>query len=282
MRDDVGVELAAAGPSTPVRINGLSGQPSAGEEFIVVGSEKEARDIAESRREGLRQQAFLTTRHVTLENMIQKASEASTKKFLALILRADVQGSLEALKTALMKIQSDKVELNIISAGIGEVSESDVQLAATSGATIIGFHAGVEAHAEPMVKEFGVSVRLHDIIYHAQDDVRELMRATLDRVAEEQERGKAEVKALFKSSQLGIIAGCIVADGVISRNCSVRVRRDGAVLWSGPISSLKRFKDDAREVSKGTECGIVLQGFSSFQEGDVLEAFEVVYHEQEL
>ena len=282
MRDDLGAELAFAGPSTPVRISGLSGLPAAGEEFIVVGSEKEAKDIAESRREGLRQQAFQTTRRASLENMIQKASEASVKKVLTVILRADVQGSLEALKTALRKIQSDKVDLDIISTEVGEVSESDVQLAATSKAIIIGFHTGVEAHAEPMVKELGVSVRLHDIIYHAQDDVRDLMRATLDRVAEEQERGKAEVRALFKSSQLGIIAGCIVADGTINRNCSVRVRRGADVLWSGPIASLKRFKDDTREVSKGAECGIVLQGFSAFQEGDVLEGFEVVYHEQEL
>lgn len=282
MRNDVGAELTAAGPSTPVRISGLSGLPSSGEEFIVVKSEKEAKDIAESRKEGLRQQAFQTTRRVSLESMIQKASEAVVKKVLTLILRADVQGSLEALKTALMKIQSNKVELNIISVGVGEISESDVQLAATSNATIIGFHTGIEAHAEPMVKELGVSVRLHEIIYHAQDDVRDRMRATLDRVAEEQERGKAEVKALFKSSQLGIIAGCMVLDGTINRNCSVRVRRGGEVLWSGPISSLKRFKDDVKEVSKGTECGIVLQGFSTFLEGDVLEGYEVVYHEQEL
>ena len=282
MRNDVGAELTSAGPSTPVRISGLSGLPSAGEEFIVVKSEKEAKDIAESRKEGLRQQAFQATRRVSLESMIQKASEAAVKKVLTLVLRADVQGSLEALKTALMKIESNKVDLNIISAGVGEISESDVQLASTSNATIIGFHTGIEAHAEPMVKELGVSVRLHEIIYHAQDDVRDRMRATLDRVAEEQERGKAEVKALFKSSQLGIIAGCMVLDGTITRNCSVRVRRGGEVIWNGPVSSLKRFKDDVKEVSKGTECGIVLQGFSTFQEGDVLEGYEVVYHEQEL
>ena len=282
MRDDVGTDLIEAGPSTPVQISGLSGLPTAGEEFIVVGSEKEARDIAESRREGLRQQAFQTNRRATLENMIQKASEAVAKKFLTVILRADVQGSLEALKTALMKIQSTKVELNIIAAGVGEVSESDVQLAATSGAIIVGFNTGIEAHAEPMVKELGVSVRLHEIIYHAQDDIRALMRATLDRVAEQQERGKAEVRTIFKSSQLGLIAGCMIIDGVINRSCKIRVRRGGEVIWTGPIASLKRFKDDAREVSKDTECGIVLQGFSAFQEGDLLEGYEEVYHEQEL
>lgn len=282
MRDDVDRELQEAGPSTPVRISGLSGLPAAGEEFIVVKNEKEARDIAESRREGLRQLAFQTKRRMSLENMMEKASAAVAKKVLTLILRADVQGSLEALKTALLKIESKKVELNIISSGVGEVSESDIQLASASKATIFGFHTGIEAHAEPMVKELGVSVRLHDIIYHAQDDVRELMRSTLDKIAEEQGRGKAEVKAVFKSSQLGFIAGCIVLDGSIIRNGNVRVKRGDEVLWSGPIVSLKRFKEDTKEVTKGTECGVVLQGFTGYQEGDILECYEIVYHEQDL
>lgn len=282
MRDDLGRELTESGPSMPVRISGLSGLPDAGEEFIVVKNEKEARDIAESRREGLRQIAFQTKRLVSLESMMEKASGAVAKKVFNLVLRADVQGSLEALKTALMKIESKKVDLNIISFGVGEISESDIQLASTSKATILGFHTGIEAHAEPMVKELGVSVRLHNIIYHAQDDVRELMRCTLDKIPEQQERGKAEVRAIFKSSQLGLIAGCMVIDGAITRNCSIRVRRGDEVIWSGSLQSLKRFKEDAKEVSKDTECGIVLQGFSSFQVGDILEAYEVVYHEQDL
>jgi translation initiation factor IF-2 len=282
MRDDLDHEVMQAGPSTPVRISGLSGLPDAGEEFIVLKSEKEARDIAESRHEGLRQIAFQTKRRVSLENMMEKASTVGTKKILTLVLRADVQGSLEALKTALMKIESNKVDVNIIYGGVGEVSESDIQLASASKATIIGFHTSIEAHAEPMVKGLGISVRLHDIIYHAQDDVRELMRNTLDKIAEQQEQGKAEVKAVFKSSQLGLIAGCIVIDGSLSRNCKIRVRRGTEVLWTGGMMSLKRFKDDVKEVSKGTECGIVLQGFSGYQEGDVLEGYEVVYHEQDL
>ncbi len=282
MRDDLGVEMLHAGPSTPVRINGLSGLPDAGEEFIVVKNEKEARDIADSRHEGLRQLAFQTNRRGSLENMMEKASGGVPRKVFNVILRADVQGSLEALKTALMKIESKKVDLNIISLAVGEITESDVQLATASNATILGFHTSIEAHAEPMVKGLGVSVRLHDIIYHAQDDVRVLMRKTLDKIAEEQERGKAEIRAIFKSSQLGLIAGCTVLEGSLTRNCSVRVRRGKDVLWSGPVDSLKRFKDDVKEVTKGTECGIVLRGFSAYQEGDVLEAFEIVYHEQEL
>jgi translation initiation factor IF-2 len=172
--------------------------------------------------------------------------------------------------------------LNIISLGVGEISESDLQLAAASKATVIGFHTSIEAHAEPMVKELGVSVRLHDIIYHAQDDVKALMKAQLDKIPEEKEKGKAEVRALFKSSQLGIIAGCQVIDGIVTRNCMIRVIRAGNVLWSGPIASLKRFKDDVKEASKGTECGILLQGFSTVEVGDTLEAYEIIYLEQEL
>jgi translation initiation factor IF-2 len=278
----MGVEVLEAGPSMPVRITGLSDLPTAGEEFIVVKSEKEARNIAENRKETLRQQAFLTSRRVSLENMMEKASTIGTKKVLNIVLRADVQGSLEAVKTALQKIESNKVVVNVISYGVGEISESDVELAATSKATILGFHTTIEAHAEPMVKNYSVPVRLHSIIYHAQDDIRALMKGLLDKVAEEQSRGKAEVKTLFKSSQLGTIAGCIVIDGVISRNCNARLIRDGQTLWQGPIASLKRFKDDVKEVTKGTECGIVLQGFSTCVPGDILEAYEIVYHEQDL
>jgi len=281
MRDEADKDLLEAGPSTPVRISGLSGLPSSGEEFIVVESEKEARDIAEKRQEGQRQLSFQVKRRHSVESMLEK-KDSQEKKLLPLIIRADVQGSLDAVKTALLKIESDKVEVAVISMGVGEISESDVQLAAASKATILGFHTSIEAHAEPMVKAMGVKICMHDIIYHAQDDVKERMKGLLDKIAEEQERGQAEVKAIFKSSQLGIIAGCMVMDGIISRNSSIRVRRDGELLWSGGILSLKRFKDDVKEVSKGIECGIVLQGFSNFQEGDQIEAFDVTYREQEL
>lgn len=282
MRDDSNKDMMEAGPSTPVRITGISGVPAAGEEFISVKDEKEARDIAEARREGQRQTAFQTKRKISLENMMERASGVAAKKVLTLILRADVQGSLEAVKTALFKIESKKVELNIISQGVGEISESDLQLALASKATIVGFHTCIEAHAEPMVKELGVQVRLHSIIYHAQDDVKALMKALLDKIPEEREKGKAEVRALFKSSHFGIIAGCQVLDGEISRNCKARVKRGDDIVWTGSIVSLKRFKEDVKEVSKGAECGITLEGFDAYQVGDILEAFEVVYLDQDL
>ena len=170
---------------------------------------------------------------------------------LNIVLRADVQGSLEAIKTALEKIHSDKADLNIIYTGVGEISESDVQLASASKAIILGFHTAIEVHADALLRQLGVQVRMHDIIYHAIDDVKALMVELLDKVALETEKGKAEVKATFKSSQIGLIAGCQVTEGTIVRNNQVRVRRKNEVIWKGSITSLKRVKEDVREVQKG-------------------------------
>lgn len=283
MYDEYKKELQEASPSTPVEITGLSGLPEAGQEFIVVKNEKEAKDIAAVRSEGARQTSLLLQqkRKTQVENIFQQSGTAG-KKILNLVLRADVQGSLEALKTALLKIESAKVEVNIIFAGVGEISESDVQLAAASKAVIIGFHTQVESHAEPLVKQTGVLVRLHNIIYHAVDDVANVMAGLLDKIAQETEKGKAIVKATFKSSHTGVIAGCQVSEGVVQRNNNIRVRRNNEVIWKGTIDSLKRVKEDVREVAKGLECGILLHNFSQVQEGDILEAYEIVYITQEL
>lgn len=281
MRNEFRKELELAGPSTPVEITGVSGLPEAGQEFIVVKNEREAREIADARMLGKKQVNLLQAKKHTMEHLIQQAGEA-TKKILNIVLRADVQGSLEALKAALMKIQSTKADLNIIYTGVGEVSESDVQLAAASKAVIIGFHTQIESHAEAIVKQLGIQVRLHDIIYHAIDDVKVLMASLLDKIAIETEKGKMEVKATFKSSQFGIIAGGIVAEGVVNRNNLVRLKRDKEVIWKGSISSLKRVKEDVREVAKGLECGVVLNGFNDAKEGDILETYEITYITQEL
>lgn len=283
MHDEYNKELQEAGPSTPVEITGLSGLPEAGQEFIVVKSEKEAREISEARSEGVRQSNLLLQqkKKISMENLFQQASTTG-KKILNLVLRADVQGSLEALKVALLKIESDKVDLNIIFTGVGEISESDVQLAAASKAVIIGFHTQIESHAEPLVKQLGVQVRLHNIIYHAIDDVKTVMGGLLEKIAQETEKGKALVKATFKSSQAGVIAGCQVIEGSIHRNNHMRVRRGEEVVWKGTIASLKRVKEDVREVQKGLECGILLNNFSDVREGDILEAYEVTYIAQEL
>lgn len=283
MYDEYGKEFSEASPSTPVEITGLSGLPEAGQEFIVVKSEREAREISEARSEGLRQSNLLLQqkRKTTMENLLQQASP-SGKKILNVILRADVQGSLEALKAAILKIESEKVELAIIFASVGEVSESDVQLAAASKAVVIGFHTQIENHAEPLVKQLGVHVKLHDIIYHAVDDVKLIMSGLLEKIALESERSKVLVKAVFKSSQSGLIAGCQVLEGTIQRNHHVRLKRDNEVVWKGTISSLKRVKEDVREVAKGLECGILLNNFSDVREGDIIESYEITYITQEL
>lgn len=280
MRDEHGNHMTEAGPSTPVEITGLSGLPAAGQEFIAVKNEKEAREISEARLLDQRQLS-MQKKKVSMDSLLQQVSE-SGKKMLNIVLRADVQGSLEALKAGLQKIESTKADINIIFASVGEITESDIQLAAASKAVIIGFHTQLESHADTLAKEVGAQVRLHDIIYHAIDDVKALMAGLLDKIPQEIDKGKALVKATFKSSQVGIIAGCQVIEGTITRNNSIRVRRENEIVWRGNISTLKRVKEDVREVQKGVECGILLSNFNEVKEGDILEAYEITYLTQEL
>ncbi len=280
MHDEHGKTLKEAPPSTPVEITGLSALPEAGEEFIVVKNEKEAKEIASVRALEF-QQKRLQGMRMSMENMMQKAKDAE-KKILNIILRADVQGSLEALKVALMKIKSDKVNLNIIFGGVGEVTESDIQLASASKAMVLGFHTGVESHADAITKQYGVVVKTHDIIYHAIDDVKLIMKSLLDKIAYEEVRGHAEVRQVFKSSQVGQIAGCIVTEGSIHRNYHARLLRNKAQIWQGHITSIRRLKDEVKEVTKGLECGIVLGSCNDIQEGDIIQAYEILYKEQDL
>jgi translation initiation factor IF-2 len=281
MHDEHNRPLIEAAPSTPVKITGLSGLPEAGSDFIVVKDEKEASEVSEERALK-RKHLALQTKRSGLENLLEQQKQKQVKKTLTLILRADVQGSLEALKHSLEKIVSSKVEIQFISSAVGEISESDIQLASASKATIVGFHTEIESHAEPLIKQLGIKVRLHDIIYHAVDDVKEIMIGLLDKIAQENDAGTAFVKAVFKSSQLGNIAGCQISDGTIRRSNHIRVVRDKEVIWKGQIASLKRVKEDVKEVSKGQECGILLQGFTDFKEGDILQAFEITYLTPEL
>lgn len=281
MHDEHGHEMKEAGPSMPAKITGLSGLPEAGSEFIVVKNEKEARELSE-KRVLKREHIALQVKRGGLEGLLDQQVQKQEKKMLAVILRADVQGSLEALKHSLEKIKSNKIELNITSAEVGEISESDIELAAASKATIIGFHTAIESRADTLIKQHKVNVRLHDIIYHAVDDVKQIMIDLLDKIPQENDIGEAAVKAVFKSSQLGLIAGCQVTDGIIRRNSHVRVVRNKEVIWKGPLASLKRVKEDVREVSKGQECGILLQGFTGIKEGDLLQAFDITYLTQEL
>ncbi len=280
MQDERGHNLKEAGPSTPVAITGLSGLPEAGSEFIVVKSEKEAKDIAEARLEGAKRMQ-LQKKRISLENLVQQAA-GSQKKIANIILRADVQGSLEALKASLINIKSNKIEINIIYSGVGEISESDIELAAASQAMIIGFHTQVESHADSMIKQKNIKVLLFDVIYHAIEEVKKQLVDMLDKIAQERELGHAEVLATFKASQLGVIAGCIVQEGSIFRNQKVRLVRNKEVIWKGSIASLKRVKEDVKEVKKGLECGILLAGFNDSMPGDIIQCYEIYYLTQEL
>lgn len=281
MHDEFNRPIEEATPSHPVKITGLSELAEAGNEFIVVKSEKEARSLAEARVEGFQRSIAKQAKLSGLEKMMAK-KESGEMKILPLILRADVQGSLEALKNSLHKIKSAKVRLEIVNADVGEISESDIELASASKATIVGFHTSIESHAESLIKTKSIPVYTHDVIYHIIDEVKERMRSLLDKLEEEKELGKAAVKAVFKSSQLGLIAGCQVLEGIIKRQSLVRQVRGKQTIWKGKISSLKREKEDVREVKEGFECGILLDGQRDIKEGDIFETYEIQYIEQEL
>jgi translation initiation factor IF-2 len=281
MQDEHGIGIEEAGPSTPVKITGLSELALAGHEFIVVKNEKEARELASARAEGAQRDLAAKPKLAGLEKMMAK-KESGEKKILPLILRADVQGSLEALKNSLMKIHSDKVRIEIVSADVGEISESDISLAAASKATIVGFHTSIESHADALIKEKKVPIYTQDVIYHLIDEVKDRMRQLLDKLEQETDTGAALVKAAFKSSHLGVIAGCQITEGTIKRQNFVRQIRGKDVIWKGKIASLKRLKEDVKEVSKGFECGILLDGQMDIKEGDILQAYEITYLEQDL
>lgn len=279
MHDQFNKPLLTAPPSTPVKITGLSGLAEAGLEFIVVPSEKEAKKLAHDREEEFSRARLAKSKKASLESVFQKQE---SKKILPLILKADVQGSLEALIVALQKLPTEKVSLNIIKAEVGEISESDIQLASASKAPVVGFHTKIEGHAAELISEQGIKVYLHNIIYHAIDEIKKLMIAKLDKIAVENDTGKAEIKALFKSSHLGTIAGCQVIDGIVKRGQMARIVRDGEVILKSKIASLKRVKEDVKEASKGQECGILIEKFDDFQEKDIIQTYDITYLEPEL
>ncbi|WP_100934728.1 translation initiation factor IF-2 [Candidatus Chlamydia corallus] len=268
--------MQEAGPSIPVLITGLSDIPKAGDPFFVVKNDKTARDIIEARSAGQQRFALQQKKRPNFDSMLQN------KKTLKLMIKADVQGSIEALVSSISKIKSEKVDVEILTNSVGEISESDIRLAAASKAVILGFHTGIESHAEPLIKSLGVRVELFSIIYHAIDKIKEIMTSLLDPIAEEKDEGSAEIKEIFRSSQVGAIYGCIVSEGTMTRNHKVRVLRNKEVLWKGTLSSLKRVKEDVKEVRKGLECGILLEGYQQAQIGDVLQCYEIIYHPQKL
>jgi translation initiation factor IF-2 len=274
MTDALGKPLREAGPSTPVKIIGLAPVPQAGDIFQVVKDEKIARQIAETRRLSDREVSMRLSARPSLKELY-KQIQAGEVKDLNLIVKADTQGSLDAISKSLTALQHPEVKVQILHSAVGEISESDVLLAAASNGLIVGFHVGAEAAAKRSAKDEKVEVQLYEIIYNLIDDVRQALVGLLPVQLEEVVLGEALVKALFRSSRLGAVAGCLVTSGKMVRAAQARLRRNGNLVFTGVIESLRHVKDDVKEVTLGTECGIILRGFEDYQVGDIIEAFEI-------
>ena len=276
MIDDKGRRVKEAGPSTPVEILGLSGVPNAGEVFVSTDSEKEARSFAETFiSEGKERLLEETKAKMSLDDLFSQIKSGNIKE-LDLIVKADVQGSVEAVKQSLEKLSNEEVIVKTIHGGVGAINESDVILASASNAIIIGFNVRPDATAKATAEREGVDVRLYKVIYNAIEDVEAAMKGMLDPVFEEKILGHAEVRQVFKASGIGNIAGSYILDGVFERGCKVRLTREGTQLFEGDLASLKRFKDDVKEVKTGYECGLVLDGFHDIKEFDRIEAYKMV------
>ncbi len=274
--NDQGRKIKEAGPSMPVEIQGFEGVPEAGDEFVCLDDEKLARRIAESRATKLREKELAKVSRVTLENFLKQSADTQEAQVLNVVLKADVQGSLEAITESLRKLSTDKVRIDIIHGGAGAISESDVMLAAASNAIIIGFNVRPTAKVKEVAEQEQVDIRFYDIIYKLVDEIKSAMAGLLAPVSKEVYLGQAEVRQTFSVPKIGLIAGCMVTDGKITRTANVRLLRDGVVVYTGKVASLKRLKDDAREVVRNLECGVGLENFHDIKIGDIIEAFEVV------
>lgn len=273
MIDDQGLRIQKALPSTPVEVLGLTDVPQAGDHFLVVSDEKLARQIAHKRGEKLREATLHKVQPVSLDDFFKQIQDDEID--LNIIIKADVQGSAEALQESLLKIENEKVKLKTIHKGVGAISESDVMLASASNAIIIGYNIRPEANARKLAEKEQVDIRLYRVIYEIIDDIKAAILGLLEPKYEEAVLGQAEIRKIFKVSKVGAIAGSYVLEGKITRNARMRVIRDGVVIHEGKIESLKRFKDDVKEVGSGFECGILLESFNDLKEADILEAFEM-------
>ena len=281
MFNERGQKVKEAGPSTPVSILGLNGAPSAGDKFNVMNDEKEAKAIANKREQLLRIQGIKTQKHMTLEEIGRRIAIGNFKE-LNVIVKGDVDGSVEALSDSLIKLSTEQVRVNVIHKAVGAISESDVILAEASDAVIIGFQVRPSTDARKLADEQGIEIRLYSVIYDAINEVKDGIEGMLEPIKKEEITGTAEVKQTFKISKVGTIAGCLVKDGKISKTSQCRLIRDGIVVYTGELASLKRGKDDAKEVSAGMECGIGIDKFNDVKAGDVIEAFVITEIKQTL
>jgi translation initiation factor IF-2 len=272
MFDDRSNSLAAAPPSTPIEILGMEGLPQAGDQFVVVADRDKARGISEYREQKAREAALAKSSRVSLEGLAEQIKTAGIKE-LNVILKADVGGSVEVLSDLLAKLSNDKVRLKLIHSGVGAITETDVLLASASNAIIIGFNVRPERKAQELAEQEKVDIRLHSIIYELQDEIKRAMSGLLEPTFKEIYQGRAEVRETFRIPKVGTIAGCTVADGLIKRDSEVRLLRDNVVIFKGKVGSLRRFKDDASQVTNGMECGISISNYSDIKVGDIIEAF---------
>ena len=275
MFNERGQKVAEAGPSTPVSILGLNGAPTAGENFNVFEDEKEAKEIANKREQLLRIQGLRTQKHITLEEIGRRIAIGNFKE-LNIIVKGDVDGSIEALSDSLIKLSTEEIVVNVIHKAVGAISESDVLLAAASNAIIIGFQVRPSASARKLAEKEDIEIRLYSIIYDAINEVKSGIEGMLAPEEKEEVTATAEVREIFKISKVGTIAGCIVKEGKLARTAKVRVIRDGIVIYAGELGSLKRFKDDVKEVQSGYDCGLNIAGYNDIKVGDIIEAYEIV------
>jgi translation initiation factor IF-2 len=272
MLDDRGNQLEEAPPSTPVEILGIEGLPQAGDQFVVVADRDKARGISDYREQKAREAALAKSSRVSLEGLAEQMKTAGTKE-LNIILKGDVQGSVEVLSDLLGKLSSEKVRLKVLRTGVGAITESDVLLASASNAIIIGFNVRPERKAQELAEQEKVDIRLHSIIYELQDEIKRAMSGLLEPTIKETYQGRAEVLETFRIPRVGTVAGCRVVDGLIKRDSEVRLLRDNVVIFKGKVGSLRRFKDDASEVRNGMECGLSIANYGDVKVGDVIEAF---------
>ncbi len=275
MQDERGNEVRKAGPATPISILGLDGAPQAGDKFNVLEDEREARQIATKRSQLQREQSVRTQRHITLDEIGRRIALGDFKE-LNIILKGDVDGSVEALTDSFQKLSTEEIQVNIIHKGVGAITESDVLLASASDAIIIGFNVRPMGNARDVAEKEEIDIRMYSIIYDAINDLKDAMEGMLSPEIKEEITGTAEIRETFKISKVGTIAGCMVTNGKIFRNSSIRLIRDGVVVFTGELSSLKRFKDDVKEVAKGYDCGLQIKNYNDIVEGDIVEAFQEV------
>ena len=266
-------KLQEAGPSTPVLILGLDGAPQAGDNFNVMDNERDAKEIANKRVQLQREQGFRTQKHITLDEIGRRIAIGNFQE-LNIIVKGDVDGSIEALSDSLIKLSNQEIQVIVIHKAVGQISESDVMLAAASNAIIIGFQVRPSVNARKLAEREEIDIRLYSIIYDAINELKDAMEGMLSPEIKEEIMGTAEIREVFKITKVGTIAGCIMTDGKITRNIKIRLIREGIVVYSGELGSLKRFKDEVKEVTNGQECGLNIDKFNDIKVGDIIEGYQ--------